>query len=75
MILPQHQEKGIQYAIDRLKEMEDKKIQKLKATRIGTNKFNDTNYKNSDILIIKKEKKTDPEIIKFSKQIITQIQI
>ena len=67
-ILEKH--KNINYVVNRLKKIKDKKIQKLKAIRVGTAKSttNNQNYKNSDILIIKKEKKTDPEIIKFSKQ-------
>lgn len=69
LILPQHQEKGIQWVIDRLKEVKDKKIQKLKAIRIATtNSVNNTKYRSDDILIIIKKKNKDPRIIKFSKK-------
>jgi len=67
-ILPQHKEKGIQHVTHRLKEVKDKKIQKLKAIRIATtNSVNNTNYKSDDILIVKKEKNKEPQIIQFSK--------
>ena len=69
LILPQHQEKGIQWVVDRLKEVKDKKIQKLKAIRIATtNSINNTSHRSDDILIIIKKKNKEPQIIKFSKK-------
>ncbi len=69
-ILPQHQDKGIQYVIDRLKEVKDKKIQELKAIRVAIVNSTNTNYKSNDILILKKENENS-QIIRFSnKQIL-----